>query len=735
MLDSLKKAAWICAPTKDETPPVFRRVLNLDFVPSSARIAVTVMGIYDIYINGVRVGEDYYNPGWTMYQKRLQYQVYDVAEYLKEGENIIDITVAPGWCVGTSGWLWRKRVWSSREALLCYMEILGSAGEKVKVYTDEQWFVGEGPIRRTEFFFGENYDARREVNNFKKPMRLCLKYSNLVPHEGAPIRMTESIKPIGVIHAPNGETVIDFGQNLAGFVEFEIDAEDGEEICFDHGEELDAEGNFYNANYRGATTLVKYICKKGYQKYHPRFAFQGFRYIRLINWPRKMESLEDAGCFTAHVLHSQMKRTGHFECSDELVNRLFENIIWSQRSNFIDVPTDCPQRSERMGWTGDAQVFARAASYNYDVDRFFRKWLKDLAASQFPDGGVPIVVPDLSQPRTTSAGWSDAAVIIPWQMYLTYGDKQVLEDQFESMCGWIEYMRSQGEEECIWDTGMQYGDWLAMDAPCPWEVEFDNVEYTGATHPHLISTAYFAYSTQLCAKAGRVLGYDMSEYEQLHKRIKDKFAEIFYDGEMLVSDTQTAWVIGLQFDLLKDREFGIKRLAKLVRENGNRLTTGFIGTPYLLHALSDNGEEELAYTLLLQQEFPSWLYAVKQGATTIWEHWDSKRPDGSMCGEDMNSFNHYCYGSIADWMYQTAAGIAPTEEAPGFKHIRFAPKPDSRLGYCKASIDTRNGKVCGGWKREGEKIIYNLEVPVGCTAEVHLNGKVEQVGEGSYEFF
>lgn len=729
MTELLKKAKWIAAPEGGDTPPVFRKVFNLDKACTKAVMAATALGVYDIYINGERVGDEYFAPGWTEYKKRLQYQIYDIAGYLKIGENTIEVTVAPGWCVGQIGWQKRRRVWAAKQGLLAYIDIDGA-----EIVTDGTWRVGKGPIEYTEYFFGERVDARKVSGEFTEPVFLNRSYANLIPQEGESVRIIEELKPTRLIHAPNGETVIDFGQNMTGFAGFKINAKAGDKVSFDHAEELDSDGNFYRGNYRDAATLISYICKDGEQEYHPRFAWQGFRYIRLLDWPGKLETLEDAMCFTACVVHSDMKRTGDFECSNPLVNQLFKNIIWGQRGNFLDVPTDCPQRSERLGWTGDAQIFVRTASYNYDVEKFFRKWLRDLSASQFPDGGVPRAVPDLQFPRVSPAVWADAAVIVPWHLYMTYGNKQILEEQFESMRGWVEHVRSRGSDECLWDDGWHYGDWLAMDVPCPWDVELDTPAWAGNTHPYLVATAFFAHSTDLFARAGRVLGYDMSEYEDLHRRIKEKFIETFYEGDLLISDTQSAWILGLYFDLLKDREFGVKRLAELLKKNDYHLTTGFPSTPYLLHALSDNGEDELAYTMLLQETAPGWLFSVKQGATTIWEHWDSIREDGSMWSDDMNSFNHYSYGSVGDWLYQTAAGIAPTEEAPGFKHIKFAPKADKRLGYCRASIDTRNGKVEGGWKYEGDKVKYHLTVPDGCTAEVHLGGKVTRVGAGEHEF-
>ena len=411
-----------------------------------------------------------------MYQKRLQYQSYDVTPYLRQGENTLDITVARGWCCGKIGFEKRSRIWAPQPEVIASLRAVDDQGVEQKIYTDMHWQVGTGPIRSSEFFDGETYDARMQPGKFTAPICTERSKNHLIAQEGEAVRVTEALSPVAVIHTPKGETVLDFGQNISGFVEFQVDAEDGDVVEFTHAEILDAQGNFYRGNYRTAQTRITYLCKNGSQYYHPHFAFQGFRYIRLDKWPGKMENLADAQGFRALVVHSDMKRIGDFSCSNERVNRLFQNILWGQRGNFLDVPTDCPQRCERLGWTGDAQVFIRAASYNYDVERFFRKWLRDLAACQFPDGGVPRVVPDVLKDKTCAAGWGDAAVICPWQLYLSYGDKQVLEEQFESMRAWIEYLRAQGEDECLWNTGVQYGDWLGLDAPCRWEVPLDTVE-------------------------------------------------------------------------------------------------------------------------------------------------------------------------------------------------------------------------------------------------------------------
>ena len=541
------------------------------------------------------------------------------------------------------------------------------------------------------------------------------------------VRVTDVHPVKEVIFTPKGEIVLDFGQNMSGIVEFELTAKSGDRVEMSPAEILDSEGNFFNENYRSAAGRIVYTCKDGMQKYAPHFMFQGFRYLRLDAWPFEIRSIEDVRSVRALTLHSDLQRTGTFSCSDELVNQLFSNIIWGQKSNFLEIPTDCPQRNERCGWTGDAQVFIRTATYNYNVEKFFRKWLNDLKACQFPNGGVPLVIPDVVYDKEPAAAWSDAAVICPWQLYLTYGNLNILEDQFESMRAWVEFIRAQGTNEYLWEHGRQYADWCAPDAPCPWPELSKEAAMSGATYPYLVSSAYYAYSTKLLVKAGRALGKDMSEYERLYDMIRRTYQNRYFPNGNIISNTQTAWVLSLYFDLVDDKANAAAQLAKLVEQAGGALTTGFIGTPYLLHALSDNGYVDLAYSLLLRRESPSWLYAVEHGATTIWERWDGSTKDAANC-----SFNHYAYGAVGDWLYQTAAGIAPDETAPGFQNIIFAPKPDSRLTWCKASIDTKYGTVAGGWLRRDDATVYELTVPDGCTATLFLNSTAEHVSSGTH---
>lgn len=572
----------------------------------------------------------------------------------------------------------------------------------------------------TTIYDGDIYDATFKAGSARHCICVDLEKDMLIPQEGEKIVEQERMPALQVIKTPAGETVIDFGQNMTGYVEFRIKGTPGSQATISHGETLDRDGNFYNANYRSADAQIKFICDGEEHIYKSALTFFGFRYIRLENWPDEVKKEN----FTAVVVHSDIRRTGYFECSDETVNKLFKNIIWGQKSNFLDVPTDCPQRNERLGWTGDAQVFVRTASLNFDVERFFKKWLHDLAADQGRDGCVPHVIPNIFDDMGGSSAWSDAAVICPWEIYRTYGDKKILEDQFDSMKAWIDWMRERSENGRR-SGGFHFGDWLGLDSP--------EGSYKGSTPDDLIATAYYKYSTELFIKAAHALARDVSEYENIPAEAAAAFRREYMENGRVKNATQTGCVLALCFDITDDRAATAAQLNELVKRAGH-LETGFVGTPYLLHALSDNGYAETAYDLLLRREYPSWLYPISKGATTVWEHWDGIKPDGTMWSTDMNSFNHYAYGAVADWMYGAAAGINADPDRPGFEHIIFRPVTDRRLDFVKASIDTRRGTVASEWRRENGRIKYIFTVPEGCCASAVIGGEKHEVGAGTHEF-
>lgn len=717
----LERSEWIKGCEKNlRGGTVYLKNFRCAAKAEKAILKITALGVYEAKLNGERVGDFILAPGWTSYLNRLQVQSYDVTNLLKT-ENSLEVTVGQGWRA-----IANKRDGSDflgyrDTALIAELTIVYADGTAESIVTDSSWTARESKLRYTNIYDGDIYDATFKAGSARHCICVDLEKDMLIPQEGEKIVEHERMPALQVIKTPAGETVIDFGQNMTGYVEFRIKGTPGAQATISHGETLDRDGNFYNANYRSARAQIKFTCDGEEHIYKSALTFFGFRYIRLENWPDEVKKEN----FTAIVVHSDIRRTGYFECSDETVNKLFKNIIWGQKSNFLDVPTDCPQRDERLGWTGDAQVFVRTASLNFDVERFFKKWLRDLAADQGRDGCVPHVIPNIFDDMGGSSAWSDAAVICPWEIYRTYGDKKILEDQFDSMKAWIDWMRERSENGKR-SGGSHFGDWLGLDSP--------EGSYKGSTPDDLIATAYYKYSTELFIKAAHALGRDVAEYENIPAEVAKAFRREYMENGRVKNATQTACVLALYFDITDDRAATATQLNELVKRAGH-LETGFVGTPYLLHALSDNGYAETAYDLLLRREYPSWLYPISKGATTVWEHWDGIKPDGTMWSTDMNSFNHYAYGAVADWMYGAAAGINADPDRPGFEHIIFRPVTDRRLDFVKASIDTRRGTVASEWRRENGRIKYIFTVPEGCGASVVIGGEKHEIGAGTHEFF
>ncbi|MGM9625176.1 MAG: family 78 glycoside hydrolase catalytic domain [Eubacteriales bacterium] len=701
--------------------PVFRKAFTPKGTVAKAQLTITARGIYEARINDVRVGKFYFAPGWTSYRNRVQVQTYDVTDMLSR-ENNIDILLGKGWHYGEI----QRGAFSSicDPCVIASLDVTYADGTGESVVTDESWEYAKTGILYSDYYNGETYDANQVYGSWKPVVLTDGKREALVEQVGEIVTHTEEVSAKTFFITPKGERVIDFGQEVTGYVCFRNIADIGDRIVFDHAEVLDKEGNFYNENYRAARSRIAYISDGDKEKwYHPVFSFQGFRYIRLTEYPTNEVFLGD---FKAIVVHSDLKRTGRFTCSDPLVNRLYENVIWGQRGNFLDVPTDCPQRDERLGWTGDAQVFCRTAAYNFDVNRFFHKWLYDLALDQAENGAVAQVIPALWNPDGAFA-WGDAATVCPWEIYRAYGDITILEQQFDSMKKWCDYVYNKGDGPDAWGGGGQYGDWLGLDA--------EEGSYRGATNDLLLGTAFLAYACDLVIKAGHALGADVSVYEARRAEVGEAFAKTFVDENgMLTSDTQTAYVVALHFGLAPDRAKYAKHLAEKIKANGDRIQTGFIGTAYIMDALPDAGYADVAYTLLLQKNFPSWLYCVRKGATTIWEHWDGLKPDGSVWSRDMNSFNHYAYGAVASWMYGTMCGIKPDEEKPGYQNIKIKPIPDARLDYVRAELDTKYGTVKAGWEKcEGGFRIHAV-VPAGATADITVGDKTYHVEAGTYSY-
>lgn len=713
MINDIMKAEWIKSRLDyGEVCSIFRKTFSCGKNVIKAKLQITAMGVYEACLNGMRIGNFFLAPGWTEYDKRHQYQTYDVTEYIKD-KNTFDVTVGKGWYRGMLI-EWRdQNIWGGVSAIIAALNIEYDDGTIQTVFTDTTWHTSESPIRMSEIYDGETYDALFVPSDWEAASILHASKSSLIPQEGEVVCEHGHIPVKAVIRTPNGETVFDFGQNMAGYVSFSVNAKKGDIIEYSHGETLDKDGNLYTKNLRSAKQHIRYICRDGKQSYRPHFTFMGFRYIRIERIPEGMSASD----FTAVPIYSDMRRTGYFDCSNNKVNRLYENVIWGQKSNFIDVPTDCPQRDERLGWTGDAQVFIKTAAYNFDVKKFFQKWLHDLAAAQKDDGAVPQVIPSVLPTNTflPCAGWGDAAVICPWQIYVAYGDKSILEEQLNSMEAWINYILSHTTEEYLWCGANQLGDWLALDAVGG--ISEENM--CGASNEDLVASAYFAYSVSIVIKARNVLGLSTVYYQNLYNNILTAFRKKFKDYR-----TQTECVLALAFDLTKNRKETAEKLVRLIKENNNKLSTGFVGTTYLLTALSYNGYTELAYSLLLEEDYPSWLFSVNMGATTIWEHWDGMKKDGSMWSDKMNSFNHYAYGSVAAWMYETILGIKVDESRPGFENVILHPQPDRRLKWAEGSFETKYGTIKSKWHYEDECVRYEFTVP---------NKAVIIIGKNSYK--
>ena len=719
-----------------------RKEFNLSDVRQvkSAVIHMSACGIYKAYLNGNEVGQDELKPGCTSYKKHILYQTYDVGEQL-HSDNIIAFHVAPGWYKGRFGFFGERNFYGDKSAVICELVITYNNGDKKIVTSDESWVAIASPVIFSEIYDGETYDANREISNWLdykidesdwyRPIELDLPITVLKPQYSDSVRRIEQIQHPKKIISPKGEVILDFEQNLSGFVEFGVSGQVGDKVIIDHFEVLDADGNAYFDNLRSAKQRVEYVLNDSeHQRYCPHFSFQGFRYVRVTTYPGFVEPCE----FKVHVIHSEMNKTSEFESSNSLLNRLHTNINWGMKSNFVDIPTDCPQRDERMGWTGDAQIFAKTASYLFNTRNFFSKWLTDLSADQLDNGGVPHVIPDVLSGRTdddeflsagthSSAAWGDAAIIIPWTMYMMYGDKALLARQYDSMCAYVDFMINHSDN-LIFNYKLQFGDWIALDA--------EEGSYFGATPNDLTATAFFAYSTKLLSKTAKVLGFldEEDKYLDLHERIKTAFnGKFLKDDGSLKAQTQTAHILCLHFDLVPGalKPKIAQDLKSLLTCNDGNLNTGFVGTPYFCFALSNNGYVDEAYNLLLKETYPSWLHQVKQGATTIWEHWDGIKPDGSMWSPDMNSFNHYAYGSIGDWIYSSVLGIQPVESFPGFKKVRIKPLMTNRLSFVKGKFESNYGDINVEWKHiKGKQFHLNVSVPYNSEAiiELDLNDRI-----------
>lgn len=728
------KANWIThtLPEVETACPVFTQNYVLNKEVKNARLYATAAGVYEAFINGKRVDDSYMAPGWTSYHNRIQYQTYDVTELIEE-QNEIRIVVGNGWYKGRLGFEEKQNIYGDRVALLAMLRVEFADGEVSIFGTDNNWNVEIGEIRSAEIYHGEtqNYLLETEKNGKAVLFEDTTKLGNVIAQESEPVRVTERFSVKEKIITPKGEIVFDFGQNIAGVVEVSLPKLAGEQLLIKHAECLDKEGNFYTENLRSAkcTDIYVYSDEQIGMTVMPHFTFHGFRYICVEGVAQDVTS----DGFTALALHSDMKQSGKFHTDNKLVNQLQSNITWGQRGNFFDVPTDCPQRNERLGWTGDAQVFCGTATFNYNTALFFKKWLRDMAAETTAEWGVPHVIPNILGDQAGAAAWSDAATVIPWKMYSIYGDKQILEEFFPMMRTWVDYMHAHVSENGLWQTGFQYGDWLALD------IEAGSTDRTGGTDKYLVANAFYAYSTRILRDSAKVLGLEAEEkeYSVLYDSIVEAINQEFITATgRLVCETQTACVLMLYFNLAKPeyRERIAKTLELNIGAHRNHLTTGFVGTPYLCHCLSEIGLHDLADAIFMKEDFPGWFYAVKKGATTVWERWNSILPNGDFDESGMNSLNHYAYGSIGSWLYEKVAGIRQLE--PGYKKLEISPSLTKGMSEVEAEFDSVYGTIGCHIRCKNGTILVDVIIPANTTAIVKLPEKAEEltIGSGKYHY-
>lgn len=735
----LEKAAWIAAPWAGgpATPapcPYIRTAFSLDESVVCATLTITALGLYHAEINGAPVDDAVFRPGWTDYRKRVQVQTFDVTDLLRAGGNALGILLGDGWYCGFVGWIYRQSS-GDRPRVKARLDITLRSGAVQTVQTDNTWQTAMGALLESDLLMGEWYDARRELSGWSQPgtpdgdwQPVLLsppdKEPMLSETIGPPVRRIETLPAHELPRQPGqhaGDFRYDLRQNISGRVRLAIEAPAGTIVELRHAEMLNPDGSLYVANLRRAKALDGYVCKGGgREEWEPRFTFHGFRYVEAkVTLPAGTRSAIPCPEITGVVLHSDIPKTGNFTCSNPLLNQLWSNIDWGQRGNFLEVPTDCPQRDERLGWTGDAQVFARTACFNRDVQLFFHKWMRDLRDAQLEDGAVQAFAPNpgILEPRDGGPAWADAMVICPWTVYLAYGDVQILRDNYEAMKRFMDHT-----EHCASLHGVRahpdlnrwlgFGDWLALDG---------STSLMGRTPIDLIGTAFHVYVATLMTKIATVLGYPEAARRFAERSAKSRatFQHRYVTPEGLVDPaTQTALTLALHFNILEEEQRATcaTELVRLIAENDGHLQTGFVGTPYLLHALEDTGHLDIAYKLLEQETYPSWLFPVKNGATTIWERWDGWTPDKGFQSIGMNSFNHYAYGAVGDWMVRSVAGLETEEDPPGYQVIVFRPRPGGSLTSASASLQTAGGVVAIEWKLDGDILRVQTTRPASCSA-------------------
>ncbi len=726
-------------------PMVFRKKAMLEKKIVEARLYATAIGIYRFSCNGKRVGRDYFTPGFTSYKYNLQYQTYDITDLLYEGENLLVCTVTGGWAVGSFGFTRKNRITANRQALLAEMRVKYEDGTEEIIPTDESWEVTlSGRLRSADLYDGEEYDASISDSTiiFHGTSEEKVKADPVIKAAyGVPVRSHEEFEPKSVAEVGD-EIIYDFGQNFAGIVRMRIDGRKGETITVRHAEILKNDGTLNTDFLRTAKARIVYVCKEGKQEYSPNFTYMGFRYVSVTGIPKDRIDIK------ALALYSSVEETGEFSCSHEMLNRLQENIKWGAKSNFMEIPTDCPQRDERMGWTGDIALFAPTACFNFNMESFLEKWLRDMRAEQIPTGGIPNTVPSqgfgfpVTMPFMAVDFWGDASVLVPWALYRKNGDKKILSDNYDMMKKYVKACKrwagllSFGDRRYIWNTlhTLHFGDWVAPDVPLmsDWQ---KRSKWT--------ATASLANTSRILSKIARILGKeeDTEYFEKIYVRTSKAYINVFTDKKgKLLKEFQTAYVLPIYFGMFDEKtvKTAAANLAEMVKRSDHTIGTGFPGTPYILFALADNGQKETAFKMLLNTKCPSWLYEVKTGATTIWERWDGLDENGNCpIGDDgtdsMISYNHYASGAVGDFLYRRVAGIEALEA--GYRQFKIEPVTGGGLTEAKAKLICPYGVIASEWKIEDNIFSIKVQIPVGSECKLIMPDKeIHRLKNGKYEF-
>lgn len=736
------KADWITTKSEDTFSPVFVKPFLIEKKVTRARLYITGVGLFEAHINDEKVGEEFLTPYLTDYETRIQTITFPVEDLLKE-KNQIEITTSHGWYMGWFGLGDTDKNYGDTMAVIAELHMEYEDGTTEIIITDDTWKYYGSDIEEAGIYIGEVYNRMLwdGKENVHKPVVVLtenkaegtnnLKKSHIIDRLSLPILVKETIDVTEVIRSPAGETILDMGQNFAGFISFYADFPKGTKIVLEFGEILQ-QGNFYNENYREARPQFTYISKGIPEQVRPHFTYYGFRYVKVTGWEGKL----DPTLFTGEVLYSNLSRTGYFNCSYDKLNRLYENTLWGLKSNFIDIPTDCPQRNERLGWTGDTQVFAPTASYHMDTRAFYHKFITDLKDEQIKlKGGIPNFFPNTKKERDCSSVWGDVATLLPETLYRFYGSKEEMENAYDMMKNWVDYIHvldvEQGEMN-LFAFGFHFGDWLALDGAT-------EHSFKGSTDDYYIASVYYYHSAQMVSKVAELLEKkeESKKYKKLAENIREAvLTEYFTPSGRLAIDTQSAYVIALKYGLFIDKEKVIKQFKERLKKDCYQIKCGFVGAPLLCTVLAENNMLDIAYDFLLKEEFPSWLYCVNLGATTLWERWNSVLPDGTINPAGMNSLNHYAYGSVIEFVYGYIGGILPLE--PGFTKAKIAPQPDIRLRHVNCRYDSTCGSyVCNWCINEDGTLQVHVEIPFNCTAELELpfyQEGIKTLEAGIYDF-